>query len=197
MRSPVPSSRLTKHRFANATCSASIVSILRIALLPTIPDVTYTAADTACWTIAEATSSLMCPCLMTLGPLLKRVKPSLCFSNKSSNPARSGIKSHTKRSGWTDNGTPRSRASQLGHRVWVGGGGGGISETELCRDDDSGPPTTIRERSDTTRHPEDESVENTQAFELGPVSRPPTGHPRDSELGLKPVRQGPAHFVSI
>ena len=159
--------------------SASIVSILRVALLPGAPDVTYTAAYTACWTMAETTAGLVCPCLMTLGPMLKRFKPGLGFSNKSSDPARARTQSHTKHSGRTDYGAPRSRAGQLGHRAWAHGGG---SETELCRDDDddSGSPTTIGGRSDAAGRPAGEPGNGVPAFELGPVSRPRTGQRRDS-----------------
>lgn len=187
---PAPSSRSTQHAHAhtstNTPYSASVVSILRVALLPGTPDVTYTAAYTGCWTMAETAAGLVCPCLMTLGPLLKRVRPGLGFSHRSSDPARArGAKSA---SGRTDPGAappPGSRqASRLGHhhhhhrRTRAGDGSG--SETELCRDDDSGPPTTIGERSAAAGRPVDEPAEGPQAFELGPVSRPRTGPRRDS-----------------
>lgn len=169
----------------NTTSSASIVSILRVALLPDIPDVTYTAAFTACWTMAETTAGLVCPCLMTLGPILKRVRPGLGFSNKSSDPARARTKSHTRHSSRMNPGgvAPRSRSSRLGHSAWIGG----TSETELCRDADDddnnsgGPPTTVGARSDAAGRPGADSADGGQAFELGPVSsRPRTGHRRDS-----------------
>ncbi|KAK7943537.1 uncharacterized protein PG986_012650 [Apiospora aurea] len=54
---------------------ACIVSILRLVLLPSALDVTYSAAVTASWTLAELTAGLICPCLMTLGPLLRRLIP--------------------------------------------------------------------------------------------------------------------------
>lgn len=59
---------------------ACVVSILRLVLLPTARDVTYTAAITASWTLAELTAGLICPCLMTLRPLLRRVAPMLGLS---------------------------------------------------------------------------------------------------------------------
>ncbi|KAK8044191.1 hypothetical protein PG993_004215 [Apiospora rasikravindrae] len=61
---------------------ACIVSILRLVLLPSALDVTYTAAVTASWTLAELTAGLICPCLMTLGPLLRRVAPMLASLSK-------------------------------------------------------------------------------------------------------------------
>lgn len=59
---------------------ACVVSILRLVLLPSGQDVTYTAAITASWTLAELTAGLICPCLMTLRPLLRRVAPMLGLS---------------------------------------------------------------------------------------------------------------------
>ncbi|KAK8069945.1 hypothetical protein PG994_006561 [Apiospora phragmitis] len=59
---------------------ACVVSILRLVLLPSAQDVTYTSAVTASWTLAELTAGLTCPCLMTLRPLLRRVAPRLGFS---------------------------------------------------------------------------------------------------------------------
>ncbi|KAK8131374.1 hypothetical protein PG984_007812 [Apiospora sp. TS-2023a] len=59
---------------------ACVVSILRLVLLPSAHDVTYTAAVTASWTLAELTAGLICPCLMTLRPLLRRVAPMLGLS---------------------------------------------------------------------------------------------------------------------
>ncbi|KAK8053051.1 hypothetical protein PG996_012352 [Apiospora saccharicola] len=59
---------------------ACVVSILRLVLLPNAHDVTYTAAITASWTMAELTAGVICPCLMTLRPLLRRVAPMLGLS---------------------------------------------------------------------------------------------------------------------
>ncbi|KAK6854117.1 Satratoxin biosynthesis SC1 cluster protein 4 [Apiospora arundinis] len=59
---------------------ACVVSILRLVLLPSATDVTYTAAVTASWTMAELTAGLICPCLMTLRPFLRRVAPFLGLS---------------------------------------------------------------------------------------------------------------------
>ncbi|KAK8120829.1 hypothetical protein PG999_004949 [Apiospora kogelbergensis] len=59
---------------------ACVVSILRLVLLPSATDVTYTSAVTAAWTMAEVTAGLICPCLMTLRPFLRRVAPMLGLS---------------------------------------------------------------------------------------------------------------------
>lgn len=98
------------------------------------PDVTYTQASAAVWSVVEINLGIMCNSLALLKPLMRRYLPRLMMSGsgRGSSPGSSGVNNKRRSAGKSNKPCQWSGATAAGsyqlHSIdRTGGGGGGAS----------------------------------------------------------------------